>query len=138
MTDWSILLGSVSKKILHLRHWTGIGPNHLHTSLISDLWSRCKQSFLFSRCLNGPFTCTICSKKTLELVHWDCCSTFTFWFYISIGKNQNANLGLCFFSWCCLALRKADSTTQKGLSSALFHSPSYDWSNDWAFWLVKK
>ena len=43
----------------------------------------------------------------------DCCSTFTFWFYISIGKNQNANLRLSFFSWCCLALRKANSTAQK-------------------------
>ena len=43
----------------------------------------------------------------------DCCCTFTFWFYISIGKNQNAKLGLSFFSWCCLALRKANSTAQK-------------------------
>ena len=44
-------------------------------------------------------------------------------------KNQNANLGLSFFSWCCLAWRKANSTAQKKLSRALFHSPFYDWSN---------
>ena len=60
----------------------------------------------------------------------DCCCTFTFWFYISIGKNQNANLRLSFFSWCCLALRKANSTKQKEPSRALFHSLSYDWSNE--------